>query len=352
MARSRADRLKIVARPESVSEVVALRDLLRETSDPRLCAFGTGTAGAISRLLAPAWGSWGSYAAASRGAETGEGQFTVDDLRVVYDVRSAGPETRLVALAGSDILPASPSPAMHNAGYRALGLNRLYVPLQCDRWEEVVALTAALELDGLAVTMPFKGHAAAWVEELDEISCAARAVNTIVLQDGCTRGANTDAPAAIGFLETRGLGPLDDVDILGGGGTARAIAAALVRTGRRPTLWTRSTLSAEHTPAGVPTDRLAARRPGESDWLVNATPLRDASLLGSGPPARRGVLDVVYGGSTTELVRRAEEHGLAAIDGFELLVAQAERQFRLHTGRDAPAGVFAEAGQRYLAGLG
>ena len=351
MAGSRADRLKIVARPHSASEIVALRDLLRKVSDPRLCTFGLGAAGAVSRLLALAWGSWGTYAAPQRGAETADGQFTVDDLQEVYGVAAAGPETRLVALAGSDILPGSPSPAMHNAGYRALNLDRLYVPLVCDRWDEVEALASALNLDGLAVTMPFKGHAAHWAGLLDGISTDARAVNTLVIDEQGIAGANTDGPASVACLETRGLGPLDDIDILGGGGTARAIAAALARTGRRPTLWTRSALPREDVPPGVPVGRLDERTPGQSDWLINATPLRDASLLGDGPPAQRGVLDVVYGGKTS-LIRRAEDAGLVAIDGFELLVAQAERQFRLHTGHDAPDGLFAEAGQRYMGSLG
>ena len=90
------------------------------------------------------------------------------------------------------------------------------------------------------------------------------------------------------------------------------------------------------------------RTQGDTDWLINATPLCDETLIGKGAPARRGVLDAVYGPRPTTLVRRAKRAGLHVVDGLSLLVAQAERQFELHTGQKPPAELFAAVGQRYL----
>jgi len=352
MSGSLAARLKVVARAERPSQIVAIRDLLRDRRDARLCAFALGVPGALTRVLAPAWGSWGTYASLRQGAETAPGQFTAEQLRYVFDVLSIGGSTRIVALAGSDVLPASPSPAMHNAGYRALELDRVYLPLQTQDWEDAVALSETLGFSGLAVTMPFKAAAADYVLRSDELSGISRALNTIVYEAGGPVGANTDGPAAVDCLEAHGLDSADRIDVLGAGATGRAIAAALTARGHRPYLWSRN----PGPPLGVrppievrPHER---RKDGDTDWLINATPLRDETLIGAGAPARRGVLDAAYGPRPSTLIQRARRAGLHAIDGLDLLVAQAERQFELHSGQKPPAGLFAAVGQRYLDSLG
>ncbi len=343
-----AARLKVVARAERPSQIVAIRDLLRNRKDARLCAFALGAPGALTRLLAPAWGSWGTYASLEQGAETAPGQFTAEQLRNVFDVLSIRESTRIVALAGHGIFPASPSPAMHNAGYRALDLDRVYLPLQARDWADVVALAEALGFAGLAVTMPFKTAAAAYVSRSDELSGISRALNTIVYTADGPIGANTDGPAAVDCLEAHGLDAGDCIDVLGAGGTGRAIAAALACRGYHPHLWSRNPGPALPVRPPIEPRLHGGRTPGDTDWLVNATPLRDETLIGAGAPARRGVLDVVYGRPPTTLVQRARRAGLHVMDGLSLLVAQAERQFELHTGRKPPAELFAAVGQRYL----
>ena len=352
MSRSKAARLKLVARADRPSQIVAIRDLLRDRQDTRLCAFALGQPGALTRLLALAWGSWGTYAAVREGAETAPGQFTVAQMRDVFGVSSIRESTRLVALAGTAVWPASPSPAMHHAGYRALEMDRAYLPLQADDWGEVVTLSEALGFDGLAVTLPFKSAAAKFVARGDELTALSAAVNTIVFEGGVAVGFNTDGPAAVDRLEASGLHPGDRIDILGTGGTARAIAAALSCRGHRPRLWSRT--PGRRLDLDPPLDHgvHAERTPGDTDWLINATPLRDETLIGAGVPARRGVLDAVYGRSPTALIRNARAAGLKAVDGLALLLAQAERQFELQTGQRPPAGLFAAAGQRHLDGFG
>jgi shikimate 5-dehydrogenase len=90
------------------------------------------------------------------------------------------------------------------------------------------------------------------------------------------------------------------------------------------------------------------------DLLIQATPVgRDGERL---LPARalrgRLVLDMIYGPAPTPLLADAAAAGIEAIDGFEMLVAQAEMQFRLMTGREAPAEVMRRAGRSRLDGPG
>src|SRR5438093_7851720 len=107
-----------------------------------------------------------------------------------------GASTRLLALLGQPVA-GSLSPRMQNAAFAARGLDWAYVPV--DLGPEALAdavrgLTAA-GFAGANVTMPHKIAAAELCDELDELSRAAGAVNTLVFADGRIDGFNTDGPA-------------------------------------------------------------------------------------------------------------------------------------------------------------
>jgi len=83
---------------------------------------------------------------------------------------------------------------------------------------------------------------------------------------------------------------------------------------------------------------------------VQATPLGSSgeSVVPSERLEGRVVLDAVYGPRETPLVRDARHRGLAVIDGFELLVAQAVLQYRRMSGNVASADTMARAGLAWL----
>jgi shikimate dehydrogenase len=137
-------------------------------------------------------------------------------------------------------------------------------------------------------------------------------------------------------LDPRGL----PVAIVGAGGTARAIAAALKSAGAIVTLFNRTAARGAETAAaiGVLAAGLAALPAAEWSVLVQATPLgKDGEeVLFRRFLNGRMVVDAAYGPEPTPLVKAARARGVAVADGFELLEEQACLQFERLTGRKAP----------------
>ena len=238
--------------------------------------------------------------------------------------------TRLVALLGHPVDP-SLSPRMQNAAFAARGLDWAYVALDVDP-EGLAAAVAGLRAGGFAganVTIPHKGAAAGLCDELDDLARASGAVNTLLFWDGGrTLGANTDGPAVASAVDAGDGHAL----VLGRGGAARSVAAALEA-------------------AGAASVRLAFR--ADADWppsagdatiLVNATPLRDEVPVA--PQGHHQVVDLAYrsDGRPTALVEAARAAGCATVvDGLEILVRQGAAAFELWTGVAAPVEVMRAA---------
>jgi len=354
MSQTKASRLKIVPRATRPTDLGAIRDLLARARDARreLCAFALGRTGAWSRVVALSWGSWGVYGAAARGRATGEGQFETRELLEVYRVTEISDATRLFGLCGTP-LAGSPSPELHAAGYRELGLDAVYVPVDTDdidAFASIVSGDALLPLAGFGVTIPLKERVAERCAKKDA-SANCGAVNTVCVGDGRWEGFNTDAPAAMALIRKQ-LDPSGSVAaIVGAGGTARALASALKEAGASVTLYARNAARGDTAARaiGVASAPLSAL-PGERwDLLVQATP---AGKNGEEVLLRRHldgrmVLDAAYGAEPTPLVLAARARGLAVVDGFDLLAVQAVLQFERLTGRLAPKDAMAAALQSW-----
>jgi shikimate dehydrogenase len=243
--------------------------------------------------------------------------------------------TRLVALLGHPVAH-SLSPRMQNAAFAARALDWAYVAcdVEPDTLPAAVAGLRALGFAGANVTIPHKGAVAELCDELDDLSRRSGAVNTLVFRDGDRIvGANTDGPAVARAVDARGAHVL----VLGRGGAARAVAAALEE-------------------AGAASVRLASRADpdwpppaGDATMLVNATPLRDQAPVA--PHAGQQVVDLAYrpDGRPTALVAAAHEAGCASVvDGLEILVRQGAAAFELWTGVAAPVEVMRAAVARIV----
>lgn len=272
---------------------------------------------------------------------------------------------RRAAVIGSPV-SHSLSPAIHRASFASLGVDWTYDAVEC-RAEEVGGFLAAAPgegFGGLSVTMPLKEAVIAHLHEVDDDAALLRAVNCItVLDDGRLRGSNTDgrgccdALAAVAGVDVAS----SRVVLLGAGGTARAVALALVTAGAEVSVVNRSDANARALvaavtsyPAATGTARVGSPEDvNGADVLVNATsvgmntselPL-DPALLHPGLT----VLDAVYSPLRTALLEEAAKRGAATVDGLWMLIHQARHQQQLWFGRMAPAELMRAESERELA---
>ena len=146
---------------------------------------------------------------------------------------------------------------MHNAGFRAAGINAVFVPMAAESADDFLTFARAIGVKGASVTIP---HKVALYDRMDEIDPAARrvgAINTIRVAERWT-GTNTDVAGFLRPLEQRvpaAALPGLRASILGAGGAARAVATALVSAGCRVAIHardaSRAAVTAEATGAGV-----------------------------------------------------------------------------------------------------
>lgn len=214
---------------------------------------------------------------------------------------------------------------------------------------------------GCNVTMPHKEAILPLLDRLDPLAARIGAVNTVVPEDGALVGYNTDAP---GFLE-----PLQPwlaeasvfrmARVLGTGGAARAIVAALsdagfvlVLAGRNPdkarALLGEVARGSDHHAVDIahfapPTDFAFDDRDQILDLVVNASAL---GMTGQPPlaydmshtPPGAVFYDIVTSPLDTDLLQRARAAGHAIVDGLAMLIGQADHAFRRFYGATPPRG--------------
>jgi 3-dehydroquinate dehydratase/shikimate dehydrogenase len=333
---------KLAVMTERVSDLHTLTRAARPDGSSIL--IGMGRAGVVTRVLAGHFGSRWTYA----GAGAAPGQIPIGQLLREFHFRRVRPDAAVYAVIGRPVVH-SLSPAMHNAGFAALGLNAVYVPLETRDLTDLRAFAERVGLRGASVTIPFKQDVMALVDEMAPTAAAAGAVNTIAVRDGRWIGTNTDADGFIEPLRKRLPAGMTGVRavVLGAGGAARGVGLALRREGARVTICARrgdAARAAAHTIGATAGDWPAA--PGSWDVLVNATPVGSRAVSGTpydGPFDGRLVYDLVYDPDPTPIMTAARDAGIEAIGGMEMLIAQAERQFEIWTGQRPPAGLFSEA---------
>ncbi|MFQ3647520.1 MAG: shikimate dehydrogenase [Anaerolineae bacterium] len=252
------------------------------------------------------------------------------------------------------------SPAMHNAAFRALGMNDwLYDAMEIppDIPRHAVEEPRRHGYIGLNVTIPFKETSMRYCVP-DEKARAIGAVNTIDFRNDV--GTNTDVDGLIGDLlahEVRLQG--ETVIVLGAGGAARAAVYGLWQQGARVLIVNRSreraeqllmqlTISAGLRDAEVVTLDEAAER--DVSLIVNCTPVGmyphvDASPWIAGVPLPRHVTvyDTIYRPEQTRLMAQVEQAGGRALGGLGMLVRQGAKAFEIWTGRPAPVEVMFQA---------
>ncbi|MFM9994365.1 MAG: type I 3-dehydroquinate dehydratase [Phycisphaerales bacterium] len=399
--------LKVAYRCRSLRDNLELFDLLEHRDRPTI-ALGMGEFGLMSRVLAPKFGAFLTFASLRPTTTTAPGQPTIRELLDLYRFRSIGPATNVYGVVGWPV-GHSVSPHVHNAGFSAINWPGVYLPLPipgarpaaterdapahsdnapADLESAYISLKATLvelvehprlSLRGVSVTIPHKENLVRLARDrgwsIDPVAARIGAANTLAVDrapDGrpiAARVFNTDAPAIADCLRAA-LGTFHNLTlaVLGAGGVARAAAYAAAAEGARVIIFNRTRDHAEalcEDLTGLP----GPVTPGGSHDLadpavravVNATPVGMSGgpdpagspipidTLRARQPGSLLVLDTVYNPVLTPLLRAAAAHGHRTIDGVEVFTSQAARQFEAWTGTPPPTGLFDRVARETLA---
>ncbi|GAW94123.1 shikimate dehydrogenase [Calderihabitans maritimus] len=275
-------------------------------------------------------------------------------------------KTKVVGLFGWPV-EHSWSPLIHNAAFKAAGLNYVYVPFAVppEKIAQALCSLPALNIRGINVTIPHKETVMNYLDWISPEAQMIGAVNTVVVEeDGKLKGYNTDGEGFMDSLrEEAGIDPRGlTFTLLGAGGACRAVAVSLALKGARKINIANRTVSRAEAIVEIINRSTSARAQAfslsereltaaleESQVLVNTTPVgmypRDKEPPLINPDLLRRTLlvcDLVYRPRETTLLREAALRGCRTLSGLGMLVAQAARSYRLWTGQEAPAEIMRE----------
>jgi 3-dehydroquinate dehydratase/shikimate dehydrogenase len=332
--------VKMAWRARSLRDNLDAFELLQARQQPMI-ALCMGPYGLMSRILAPKFGGFATFATIDGFEATADGQPTTTELRSKYNFESINAETKVYGIIGDNV-EHSASPNFHNAAFAAAGTNAVYVPLPIPSgWEHLKATTLSLvhdehlDFSGASITIPHKENMLKLVQKehgiIDQESKKIGAVNTISTSPKLTT-ANTDATAIASLLQAP-----KRVLVLGGGGVARAAIAAAISLDADVVIVTRKCEQAMELADAFHCEH-GADACVNIDTVINCTPVGMEN--GEDPEGNpltvlapiieltneMTVFDTVYLPEHTPLLLCAIEHGCSVITGSEMFRKQAAAQ--------------------------
>ncbi len=253
-----------------------------------------------------------------------------------------------------DPVSHSLSPAMHNAAFKSLSLDNVYIAYKVSSHELASSVESlrSVKISGFNVTIPHKTAVLQYLDEVDLLSRQAGAVNTVLNIDGKFKGFNTDIQGFLQPLLNCGIN-FNGLSVLlfGAGGSARAVVTSLSNVRGISKLvvanrtYSKSLELSKLADLGgltcsvsmIEEAKVMAKR---FDLIVNATSVglqSNESILDSEDiDGSSTIYDLVYRPVMTKLLENAQEKGARVIYGYEMLLEQGARAFEIWTGLKAP----------------
>lgn len=256
------------------------------------------------------------------------------------------------------------SPGMHNAAFKKLVLDNIYVPFHVKAEELESAMNGAysLGIKGLNVTIPHKTEVIKYLDYLDIAAGLIGAVNTVEFGENGAVGHNTDGIGAVRAIEEVSTVKNKKIMILGAGGAARAISFQLLISGARSIVISNRTIEkaselkedlvetlepeVKVTDLGVELEKELK----DSDVLINTTPVGMYPNISQKPLVTSNMMhedlivnDIVYNPLKTGLLVEAEKVGAKTITGVKMLMYQGVESFKIWTGIEPPIDTFQKA---------
>ena len=361
-----ADIIKIVTMAQSPQDNIRLLKLVKGARIPTI-AFCMGEFGLVSRVLCGKYGAPFSYATFSSDRVLAPGLLSFEEMKNLYRFDEINAETKVFGVLG-DPIAQSYSPRIHNAAFKADGINAVYLPMRvpAEELDETLQAYSWLDVQGYSVTIPHKERVMKLANFRDDIVEDIGAANTL-FRDNRNNwyAANTDFDAALTSIKM-GLEMKQDADLsgkrvllLGAGGVAKAIGQGVLRAGAALTITNRTKSRGQELATHLGCQFVAWENRGAAyvDVLVNCTPIGMYPNMNDTPFQdnwlREGtvVFDTIYNPEQTLLIKQAKERGCHCVSGLEMFVAQAAAQYHCFTRQAAPIEVMREALRRGISAV-
>ena len=308
---------------------------------------GMGIFGFNTRLLAEKIGSYLTFSSKA-GVVAAPGHVSPEILNNTYRFREVEKDTQIFGIIGNPVMHTK-SPHIHNGGYKELGLNAIYVPFEIDSLEPFLELGTILGIKGFSVTVPFKNDIIPLLGGVTESVRAIGACNTVTSINGTWIGENSDY---IGFIKPliKEFGSLKGVKVtvIGAGGAAKAAVYALKNEGADILILNRTENKAKELATIF--DSKYASLNSSANTLINEynSIIVQTTNVGMHPlehldpmefyifKGTEFLYDIIYTPEKTLFLNRGADMGCKVLNGWNMLLEQGYKQFKLFTGENYP----------------
>jgi len=261
-------------------------------------------------------------------------------------------KTKIYGIIGQPV-SHSFSPGMHTQAFQQLGLNAVYLPfpLQENQLPQLFNAFSLTGVQGFNVTVPYKEKIIPYLDQVSKEAQLLGSVNTVMRTAEGWWGTSTDGAGFVRSLqEEKFVIPKAKVLLLGAGGSAKAVALALVEAG----IHSLHIMNRTAAKAQLLTDLCRQENPALEtsvnpavieayDLLVNCTSIgmEDASCPASDELIQKSrfIIDIIYNPVKTTLLHKAEKFNIAHCNGLGMLLHQGVAAFEIWTKQRAPVEV-------------
>ncbi len=244
------------------------------------------------------------------------------------------------------------SPAMHNAGFKALGINAdyQYFDVTSENLEEFIKKMPEKNIKGLSISKPHKEKILDFIHKRDDHAKKIGAVNTVYIKNKDYHGTNVDWIGIKEPIEEETIIRGKKVIILGAGGAARAAVYAMKKSEAGSITILNRTVEHAHELA-----KEFNCEYGPLDDFDYANIVIQATSAGLNKPEgirivpkekikkNMLVFEMIYTPLETQIIKDAKEVGAEYITGENMLLHQGYAAFELWTNQKAPREIMRKA---------
>ncbi|MDR0313319.1 MAG: type I 3-dehydroquinate dehydratase [Treponema sp.] len=342
---------KVAVMPLSLKDVKLVYQAARQTKNIEKILLCMGDYGVNTRILAGYMGCHLSYTTVKGEADipiASSGQLDPRELSELYRFKEITPKTKIFAATGFP-LKVSVGPKFFNPVFNHEKIDAVYIPIPSDSIEFFLQLGTDIGLSGASITFPYTEAVLPYLTSQSDDVDSIGACNVIVKEAQGWQGYNTDAKGfSDALLDIFRLKDLHGkkICIIGAGGMARAAASEVFRLKGKALILNRTELRARDL--AVPYNFAWGRLDRESlkmmkkytDIIIQATSVGMEPDIEQDPlwfyefSGKELVADLIYKPEKTRCLARAEQAGCKILNGYDILLRQAQYQYKYFMGKE------------------